>query len=254
MNFGQKLKKLREDRNLKQSDIAEILGIKQSSYVTWEQKETNPTLELLTKIAEYYNISLDNLLFDKINQVGISRQISKLDAEQQVLVAEFIEFLNEKNHKKRYAKETQIIELKTYLRDTLNEVKVFDESLSAGFGVGLIDNQETYRVYTDKKIRNHDGAARIAGDSMQPNIPNGSIVTFKANGFDQDGEIYVISEGGYNEETLYCKQVFLDEDGYRCHSLNTSPQYRDFYLGEDARIIGTVVDCFEEISPDLIVD
>lgn len=145
-------------------------------------------------------------------------------------------------------------EIKTYRKKDLYEVKVQDEELSAGFGTGVKDNYETYTLYTDTPVRRYDSAARIKGESMEADIPNGSIVTFVNNGFDQDGDIYVISEGGYGEETLYCKQVFREKDGFRCHSLNSDPQYKDFYLKEDARILGAVVDCVQEIAPDLIED
>lgn len=158
----------------------------------------------------------------------------------------------ERNAKRLEVHEPPVLyEIKTYYRKDLYEVKVQDEGLSAGFGTGVKDSYETCTVYTDTSVRLYDSAARIKGESMEPDIPNGSVVTFVNNSFDAEGDIYVISEGGYGEETLHCKQVYREKDGFRCHFINHDPQYKDFYLGEDARILGVVVSCVQEFDPKL---
>ena len=92
---------------------------------------------------------------------------------------------------------------------------------------------------------------------MEPEFPNFSIATFLHTGFGRSGDIYAIAEGDLVEERLYIKQVFEEEDGqFRIHSLNPDPQYKDFYLGQEDnfRIIGPVVDNFEEIEESQIID
>lgn len=259
MNLGNKLKFLRVENHLSQVEVAKKLGISQGTYATWEKKESNPTLDLLSKITKIYDVSLVEVLTDENNQkssiIELLNNFKQLHQEQKETIVDLTKLLVEKNAEQAKVRESAPVnDIKTYRKGDLYEVTVQDEQLSAGFGTGVLDNHETYTVYSETPVGRYDSAARIKGESMEPEIPNGSIVTFVATGFDRDGDIYVISEGGYGEETLYCKQVFHDEDGFRCHSLNPDPQYKDFYLDEDSRILGPVIDNFEEIDPSLIVD
>ena len=52
--FFQRLRDLREDRDLRQEDVAEILGISQTVYSRYERGfQTIPVIHLL-KLADYY--------------------------------------------------------------------------------------------------------------------------------------------------------------------------------------------------------
>ena len=258
MNIGQKLKLLREKNHLTQTEVAKKLGISQGSYAIWEKKTTNQTLNMLEKVAQFYDIPFQVLLDEEQNPqafIDLINNYGRLHPDQKETLVDLAKIMAQKNDRQAEVREMPpVYAIKTYRKKDLYEVEVQDEELSAGFGTGIRDNHETYTIYTDRPVRRYDSAARIKGESMEPDIPNGCVVTFVANGFDQDGDIYVISEGGYGEETLYCKQVFQEKEGFRCHSLNPDPQYKDFYLGEEARILGAVVDCVEEIDPDLIED
>lgn len=53
---------LREDKDLKQKDIAEILNITQTAYSKYELGQRNMTPEILIKLSEFYNTSVDFLL------------------------------------------------------------------------------------------------------------------------------------------------------------------------------------------------
>lgn len=61
MNF-QKLIELREDLNIKQKDIASILGITQQTYSLWENGNKIIPLKHLNSLCNYYNISMDYAL------------------------------------------------------------------------------------------------------------------------------------------------------------------------------------------------
>lgn len=55
------LKKLRLEKQLTQKEIAEKVGITQFTYCNYETEKTQPDIELLKKLADYYNVSLDYL-------------------------------------------------------------------------------------------------------------------------------------------------------------------------------------------------
>lgn len=57
-----RLKDLREDRNLKQEEIAKMLNISQTNYSKYELGKINIPISSLKKLAKYYNTSVDYLL------------------------------------------------------------------------------------------------------------------------------------------------------------------------------------------------
>ena len=60
--FFQRLRDLREDRDLRQKDIADMLGISQTVYSRYERGfQTIPVMHLL-KLADFYNTSTDYIL------------------------------------------------------------------------------------------------------------------------------------------------------------------------------------------------
>lgn len=61
------LRTIREDNDLRQSDIAKILNISQNTYSQYETGVISLTAEVLIKLADYYNVSVDYLL-DRIDE------------------------------------------------------------------------------------------------------------------------------------------------------------------------------------------
>ena len=57
-----RIKDLREDNDLTQSQIAKILMCDQSLYSKYERGEREIPLKLLVKLAEHYKVSLDYLV------------------------------------------------------------------------------------------------------------------------------------------------------------------------------------------------
>ncbi|WP_144452718.1 helix-turn-helix domain-containing protein [Bacillus subtilis] len=62
MNFSTKIKKLREEKKMKQQEVADKLGIARTTYASYEQGKREPDHETLIKIADYYNVTIDFLL------------------------------------------------------------------------------------------------------------------------------------------------------------------------------------------------
>lgn len=56
------IRDLREDSDLRQKDIAEILNVSQNTYSQYETGVISLTAEVLIKLADYYNVSVDYLL------------------------------------------------------------------------------------------------------------------------------------------------------------------------------------------------
>ena len=62
MNFSQKLKEIRISKKLTQSQIANILNIAIRQYQRYEYGTSDPTREVLIKLADYFDVSLDYLV------------------------------------------------------------------------------------------------------------------------------------------------------------------------------------------------
>ena len=63
--FGERLKELRQNRHLKGQEVAKILGIATSTYVSYENRNSQPAFDVLEKIAILFGVSLDYLIRGK---------------------------------------------------------------------------------------------------------------------------------------------------------------------------------------------
>ncbi len=62
MYYLQRLKDLREDRDLQQSDIAKLLNTTQPQYSRYETGERELPIRHLVTLAEFYGVSADYIL------------------------------------------------------------------------------------------------------------------------------------------------------------------------------------------------
>ena len=64
LDIGSKLKELRKAADLTQEQVAQILGTSRVNYTRYENGKVRPDYETIIKLADYYDISLDEL-FDR---------------------------------------------------------------------------------------------------------------------------------------------------------------------------------------------
>ncbi len=62
MMIYERIRNLREDRDLKQKDMAELLLIGQTTYSDYELGKLNIPIPVLVQLAKYYGTSLDYLV------------------------------------------------------------------------------------------------------------------------------------------------------------------------------------------------
>lgn len=94
--FNTRLKELRYRDNITQQELADKLGISKSSVNMYERDEREPGLDLLEKKADFFDVSVDNLL-------GRSASVGITSALTNVTTAALIEELKHRN-----SAETQI--------------------------------------------------------------------------------------------------------------------------------------------------
>ena len=62
LTYIEKLRGLREDNDLTQAEIAEILGTSQTMYARYERGANELPIRHLITLCKFYNVSADNLL------------------------------------------------------------------------------------------------------------------------------------------------------------------------------------------------
>ena len=65
--LGSKIKQLRRSRNLNQSEFGKILNVSQQAVTAWETNKRIPGADTLLFLANYFNVSVDELLGRDIN-------------------------------------------------------------------------------------------------------------------------------------------------------------------------------------------
>ena len=68
-----RIKDLREDHDLTQRQLSNFLNISQVAYSYYEINKRNIPLELLSKLADFYDTSVDYLLYRTDNPIPYSK-------------------------------------------------------------------------------------------------------------------------------------------------------------------------------------
>lgn len=68
MNTGELIAQLRNKNKISQSALANDLHIGQSTLAMYEKGKRNPNLEMISKIADYFNVTTDYLLGREVEE------------------------------------------------------------------------------------------------------------------------------------------------------------------------------------------
>lgn len=108
MSLSERIKQLRIERKWTQGELADQLNIHQKQVSAYERGVNTPSTEVLIKISEIFNVSLDYLAFEsegktakvEIKDRELLRQfesIDKLNEEDKVLVKKLLDLVIMKN-------------------------------------------------------------------------------------------------------------------------------------------------------------
>ena len=73
--------------HLTQQKLADILGVSRSTVAMWENGKNEPDNVMLTRIAEYFHITTDELLGHSTKAQTDSSPVSILDKKKQLIVS-----------------------------------------------------------------------------------------------------------------------------------------------------------------------
>lgn len=95
-SFSSRLKQLRKSKNLRQEQVARLIGVNKSAISSYENNLRQPSFDILVRLADLYRVSTDYLL----GQTNIrSIDLTGLTDEDAVLVCELVASMSQKNAK-----------------------------------------------------------------------------------------------------------------------------------------------------------
>ena len=68
--FGEKIRAFRDKKHLEQYQLAKIAGISNGAMSKWENGHSNPKLLNVLNICKFFNISMEEMLSIKKNQIA----------------------------------------------------------------------------------------------------------------------------------------------------------------------------------------
>lgn len=78
IKMGEFLTELRKEKDLSQTDLAEIIGVTFQAVSKWERGEAIPDISILEKLAIFYNVSIDEIIKGEAS-VQLEKVIDKQD-------------------------------------------------------------------------------------------------------------------------------------------------------------------------------
>jgi transcriptional regulator with XRE-family HTH domain len=91
MSIGDNIKHLREERGMTQQQIAELVNMHRSNYSKVESGQRELSIKALSKIAKYFNVTLDEL----VNGNGTLPEEVKIEDNNTLEQVKLIQELNE---------------------------------------------------------------------------------------------------------------------------------------------------------------
>ena len=115
-------------------------------------------------------------------------------------------------------------------------IPLYDIPLSAGSGEKIFGTDVPFEEY-ETDVENGDFALKISGDSMEPEIPNGSIVVVKKDCDVPDG----ITGAFFLNGEVYCKKL-LHKDGkaFLC-SVNSKYPPLEIHDEDNLQVYGKII-------------
>jgi transcriptional regulator with XRE-family HTH domain len=92
--FNETIKSLRIARHISQVELAQELNVSKQCVSNWENDNIQPSIEMLIKIADYFNVTTDYLL-DREQETRIS--VEELTEEQIAHICQIIDDLKKAN-------------------------------------------------------------------------------------------------------------------------------------------------------------
>ena len=225
-----------KQRNIKITTLLKELKIASGASTSWKKKGTIPSSDALIKLAEYFNVSIDYILFGKEPTIpaeyhSLISSYQELSKDNQQLLKDIITSMIDIQNANNKRSEIEY----TTIRHSLHKV-------SAGLGEALDDedNWEDIEVVSTPESEMADFAITVVGESMSPDFHDGDIVLVKEQPEIEIGQIGIF---------ICNNEGFIKEAG-RDRLISHNPKFDDIYPSENSEIIceGLVLGIAERVE------
>ena len=234
--IAKKLKELRELSGLTQSAVGAMFGKAYQTVASWESGKSQPDADTLIKLCDLYGVqdiigtfaptiestsdlSLRNL--SKLEQALINKYRS-LDAHGRGTVDTILD----REHA-RCNPGPAAVRTRETAEGEPDRLLVYYDAASAGFGNYLSDTGGEMLEFPAGTVpAKADCGIKIAGDSMEPKIPDGSIVFVHCCPAIDNNEIGIFRFRGEG----YCKKLIIDYRRRQTRLKSFNPDYDDIIV------------------------
>lgn len=158
MSFGNILKKIRQENNLTQEELAKKIDTSRSNIANYENDKNMPSIDILDKLSKIFNCSIDYLLGKtNKNAINISDKIYMCPVYGQIPAGE-----------------------PNWAEECIEGRLPLDPNL-----MNIVDPEECYFL-------------RVNGESMNKIIKNGAYALIRKADWVENGDIAVVLVNGYD--------------------------------------------------------
>lgn len=202
--FSDNIRFLRMRKSLSKESVAISLGLKLSTYATYESGRTEPPYEILQRIARFHHISIDLLLSVDIRKVDIEKLIQLED--------------------------NRIVLPITVDKDNQNLIEIIPHKARAGYLSGYSDPEyiESLQHISLPFLRNGKFRAfPVGGRSMPPYQDGSFIVGEYVEKLEEikDGQTYILLT---RDDGIVYKRVYCQSKNFVLHSDN--PEFEPYEI------------------------
>lgn len=219
MDFGQRLKRLRVERNLTQQNLGDAVGVSTVTIRAWERNTKKPAMDALLSLGRVLNISMDTLLDFHLNNTPKCSLV--LTSSERKLLSSYQSLDNYGQRavdaicaleKERVdaTKKPRVIPKVIDLQQVKSEryIPRYTTPSAAGSSVPL-DGVDFEMILVDSSVPEEaDYAVDIQGNSMYPYIHDGDMVYVEKDAELTIGDVGIFCVDG----AMYCKQYYLDDN------------------------------------------
>lgn len=219
MDFGQRLKRLRVERNLTQQNLGDAVGVSTVTIRAWERNTKKPAMDALLSLGRVLNISMDTLLDFHLNNTPNYTLV--LTSSERKLLSSYQSLDNYGQRavdaicaleKERVdaTKKPRVIPKVIDLQQVKSEryIPRYTTPSAAGSSVPL-DGVDFEMILVDSSVPEEaDYAVDIQGNSMYPYIHDGDMVYVEKDAELTIGDVGIFCVDG----AMYCKQYYLDNN------------------------------------------
>ncbi len=218
--------------NMTQRELAKELGVSPQAVSEWENGNKTPRMGVIEKISRLFGVTKGFIL----GEVDVMSSLEgELTQEEQLLIEGYRSldgYGRELTKVVVQAERKRCIEqFNTENNDEISSTRLlplYDYPASAGKGSFAGEGEYFELVPVPKEAPMSVAfGIKIKGDSMEPQIPDGSVVWVRPQSDVADGEVCIVTI----DDEGYCKKKY----GNIFVSIN--PEYEDLHPGKEQRVI-----------------